>query len=74
MKKEYVKPEIVFESFKMSSSIAVSCGEKISSDINSCEYEFGWDVFFSDANQNCTSKDTMDCYDVPMHNTNVFVS
>lgn len=74
MKKEYVKPTISFESFKMTTSIANTCAEKISSNIDSCYFEFGWDVFFSDANQNCNSYDTMECYDVPMHNTNVFVS
>jgi hypothetical protein len=65
MKKTYKKPEIVFESFKLSSSIATTCSEVISADINTCEKEFGWDIFFGAENGACTTIDAMDCYHVP---------
>lgn len=76
MKKNYSKPEIVFESFKVTTSIASSCANKINADIDSCEVSYGWDVVFSEKNTDCTliSNDSIECYHVSSDTPNVFGS
>ena len=77
MKKAYSKPEISFESFQMSTSIANDCGVIANQgDIINCEiYENGVAIFAtgSDGNGDC-SIDTYDCYHVSPESANVFGS
>ncbi len=73
MKKNYSKPEIVFESFKMSSSIADSCNEKVITDTMTCfiEMDFGEKLFAEGGV--CDMYDP-NCYQVPQSNPNIFGS
>ena len=79
MKKVYAKPQIMFEDFSLSTSIA-SC----SIEINASEYvcgqvideELGITVFFSDWADGCTTcnPDPNLCYHGPMTRADVFGS
>lgn len=74
MKKEYVKPEIVFESFKLTTSIANTCGglQANQADGNECELvDSGWKIFISGVNDDC---DPYTCYHVAPDSSNVFGS
>ena len=64
MKKNYSKPEIVFESFKLTSSIANTCAglKGNQTDGNQCELEIN-DGGFSIVVFN-TGLDTNDCQDI----------
>ena len=70
MKKNYSKPEIVFESFKMTSSIANPCADGFqtnSSSLDSCEYVHNNVNVFGTQNGDCLIKqDEATCYDVPV--------
>lgn len=81
MKKNYSKPEIVFESFKLSTSIAGTCTQQANSgDENSCEFTtpMGFTIFVSA----CTDESEFSvqdgeygfCYDVPNDDKRVFAS
>lgn len=84
MKKNYTKPEIVFESFIMSTNIAGDCEIKADNDKNfhSCGIFFeGQGDLFSGNWHGCDQKPTTDdgwfngyCYHVPIENKNVFNS
>ena len=78
MKKAYSKPNIFFESFKLSSSIANTCdGLKCNTmDENQCEADItenDWDMvlFAVGVNQDCNQAT---CYDIPANTGNVFGS
>ncbi len=76
MKRVYSKPEIFFESFKLSSNIATCEGLKGNNiDASSCELDIGENnmsviVFNATVNVNCD----VDCYHGPMDATTVFGS
>jgi hypothetical protein len=79
MKKNYSKPEIVFESFKLSTSIAGDCEEGYKANFGNsgdCVYSDGGVSIFGNDNTNCLfkgdEKDT--CYDVPLVGIVIFGS
>ena len=81
MKKEYTKPEIVFESFSLSVSIAAGCEEKIDnkSEYQCAYYSSGGIATFTGLIDECdfTSSDgTADgfCYHHPEGGPNIFNS
>lgn len=76
MKKNYSKPEIVFESFKLSTSIAGTCVfNDTATDLNSCSLEVGGFIIFSDICDFGPQQVGADvCYDVPTDDTRVFAS
>ena len=80
MKKKYQTPQILFESFTLSSSVAAGCGViSKPSAAYVCpveDPEFGFTIF-SDTNVcDYTSPDAYDrvCYNVPLENNSVFTS
>ena len=76
MKKTYLKPEIIFESFALTSSIANACDDKLSADTNTCGIEYGFDILFSTGTDSVCNKDEdlYNCYHVPGENTSLFGS
>lgn len=81
MKKIYSKPEILFEDFSMSDSIAAGC--EVTTDLQNagnCGYKFGKGTVFLDTVQACTYKvtdgDAYDgfCYHNPSVTYNLFNS
>lgn len=82
MKRTYQKPEILFESFTLSTNIAGDC--EIKTDLqsqNGCGVPLGPLVVFLETVQGCDKKVEADdglyngiCYHVPSANTNVFNS
>lgn len=79
MRKAYVKPEIMFESFTLSTNIAAGCEYKNGQHARGyCGYETKNGVVFTDDVQACTYKqvDNNDalCYHVPNENNNIFNS
>ena len=80
MKKNYSKPEIVFESFKLTTSIASNCDYNSNSgDKNTCSVDVGWgpSVFVSKPICSVESENGNEfevCYDVPTDDTRVFGS
>ena len=82
MKKPYIKPQIAFESFQLSTSIAASCALL---GTNSAQYvcpvedpDSGFMLFAEDITSLCDTapmggNDGI-CYDVPLENWNVFSS
>ena len=81
MRKAYVKPEIFFEDFSLSTSIA-SCAVVTSAPNEGqlCGYApaEGWDPIFADTTKGCVSitpegENTL-CYDVPTDSPNLFNS
>lgn len=79
MKKEYVKPTISFESFKMSSNIAGVCEDGYKANFGNsgdCEYSYSGVSIFGTENGLCLfkgdEKDT--CYDVPLDGIVIFGS
>ena len=81
MKKEYTKPEIVFESFSLSVSIAAGCEEKVDNQaVYSCPYESSGNVLtFTDSIDLCDftpddGKWNGFCYHHPDGGPNIFNS
>ena len=81
MKKIYSKPEIMFESFAMSTSIAAGCDNKVTTpSLDQCGVEFGGDILFWSTMSACTTpldKNTDNdpvCYHNPTDDTNMFNS
>lgn len=83
MKKEYSKPEIMFESFTMSTSIAAGCENKFGAPSRStCGYENddGDTIFVTGIGGACNimgneeSKFNGLCYHVPVETNNLFNS
>lgn len=82
MKKLYIKPEIMFESFSLSTNIAGDCEEKTNNPTNgTCGMDFsGFKVFMHDMN-GCSDIKVNDgesfnglCYDTPTADNNLFNS
>ena len=82
MKKTYIKPEIMFENFSISTNIASGCEESISLiSAGTCGIKWGKSTIFTDDVDGCSTKivDGDDdynrlCYHVPDSNYNVFNS
>lgn len=75
MKKAYQKPELIFDCFELSSSIAAGC-EMISNSVeNVCAVKVGDDVVYITDFSVCTHRNPDDlCYHVPTDALNVFSS
>lgn len=81
MKKTYVKPNAIFESFELSSSIAAGCEHKTNHALYVCTYQItgGRNVFVSDET-NCHDITAPGgdygavCYQVPSESSNLFTS
>lgn len=80
MKKEYMKPMIVFENFRVSSSIAANCTYEANSTEGACGLDLGgYVVFISEANgcrdmQSANGEWNSVCYHGPNPESNVFGS
>ena len=79
MKKTYVKPQILFDSFELSQDIAAGCEFKNGLQAQgACGYATRNGVVFVEGVEGCeyTQPDTNDalCYHVPTENTNIFAS
>lgn len=89
MKKQYSKPGIIIEDFKIAQNIATSCGINPGTGTNygkpghgdpyTCEWNDGIDAFWTDAVINCTTKETDFevggfCYNNPESGYIVFAS
>lgn len=81
MKKTYVKPEVYFESFELSTSIATGCEYKTDHAMNQCVYDIaGGRNVFVDENTNCKDVKVPGgsygsvCYHVPAETSNLFTS
>jgi len=88
MKKAYSKPDILFESFSLATSIAAGCEEKAISTQDACGVDFGKSVIFTDAAYGCSSiivdgategnrvdkENNGLCYHNPSSTYNVFIS
>lgn len=78
MKKEYKKPELFFDSFELSESIAAVCEFKTGHAQNVCAYYAGGRAIFVDGVIACETI-TQDgysglCYHVPNETSNIFTS
>lgn len=76
-KKKYVKPDLEFVNFVMSSSIAGTCKyEAEHADGNSCTFVDNEWIFFSSGNNDCDGQvgEGNFCYHVPTDNQNIFSS
>lgn len=81
MKKTYKKPEIIFEDFSLSTSIALGCefGAHHAEYLCAYEDEYLEAVIFTETISACTTK-MQDgvynglCYHVPSDQTNIFAS
>lgn len=79
MKKKYVKPELYFESFELSASIAAGCKHITGHQMDMCAYEVGGRSVFVDNVSSCTTK-TPDgsweslCYHNPEEANKLFAS
>lgn len=80
MKKEYVKPIVVFEDFSMSKNIAAGCelDTPLPSSVDGCGYPTrGGNVFLEGTQCDVYPQDGMYngfCYHVPYENNNLFNS
>lgn len=82
MKKTYVKPEVYFESFELSTNIATGCEYKTGFAINECTYKLpgGLGNVFVNENTQCYDIKAPDqsygsvCYQVPAEASNLFTS
>lgn len=80
MKKLYQSPQILFESFELSSSVAAGCGViSKPSAAYVCpviDPEFGFTIFSATNVCDYTSPDAFDrvCYNIPLENNSVFSS
>lgn len=83
MKKAYVKPQVYFEDFQLSASIATGCEHTTNHTLNVCSYETSvgpeTKYVFVDGVSACTTvpEDGMwagFCYHNPSENNNLFTS
>lgn len=82
MKKTYVKPQVYFEDFQLSASIAAGCASDFKDgatqgDANSCAFDDGVNKIFVDGNGACITKPdngTKYCYQIPLDGNRVFAS
>lgn len=77
MKKTYSKPDIVFEDFSLSTSIAAGCEFKANHNDGDCGFKFGGYLVFLDGI--CKDNPVLDgwngiCYHNPSDDKNVFTS
>ena len=85
MKNKYSKPDVVFESFSLSTSIAGTCTIKTGTDLQAarqCGYDYGGVILFLNGMTNICSIQVEDgspvfdslCYHVPTQLTTLFNS
>ena len=82
MKKAYMKPEIVFESFQLSTNIATVCERRVDTKSdNDCGIQWGFKIVFADTlSSHCTQKigehEIWDgiCHHNPSDDANLFAS
>ena len=78
MKKNYVKPQVYFEDFRLSTSIAGGCAWTASFAENNCPVKVPGTPETYITDNNCTfsvpAQNDKFCYHVPMDNKNVFSS
>lgn len=81
MKKAYSKPDIIFEDFSLSTSIAAGCEEIPVNSTTNCGVQFGRQTIFLDGIQGCARVVQEDlsefdrlCYHNPSADYNVFMS
>lgn len=88
MKKAYSKPDILFESFSLATSITAGCEEKATNATTACGVKFGKSIIFTDAAYGCSSiivdgstegnwvdkENNGLCYHNPSATYNVFIS
>ena len=79
MKKEYKKPQIIYESFELSQSIAAGCEFVSSAMRGMCPVmtDLGFSVFITSYGCDYTppnEDDDMLCYDVPSDSSQVYSS
>ena len=81
MKKKYEKPQIMFEDFTLTNSIAGDCEIKVKNPSrDSCPYQLrtGEQIFISNLTGCITHEDDGDyngiCYHVPIESNNLFAS
>jgi hypothetical protein len=81
MKKTYEKPEVYFESFELSTSIATGCEYKTNHAMNICTYDLGsLGNVFVDSTTNCNDIKAQGgkwqniCYHLPSDQSNLFTS
>lgn len=83
MKKTYVKPEVHFESFELSTSIATGCSAGYNhsntnfGNPNTCTLKFGTETVFLSKEAGCTLPDYNEekfCYHVPTADDKIFSS
>lgn len=81
MKKAYSEPDILFESFTLSTNIAAGCEEKPTSSTDNCGVLFGRQMIFLEGMTGCLSKIKDEdptfnklCYHNPYDSYNVFYS
>jgi len=81
LKKQYIKPDVVFEDFSLSTTIANGCETNITNATKGvCGVDFGgWFVFVSGVNECITQIEDGSmfdglCYHVPNADNNVFGS
>ncbi|MDD6275822.1 MAG: hypothetical protein PUB20_03235 [Clostridia bacterium] len=79
MKKKYIKPEIGFESFRLSTDIAAGCAMLGQQAPNACKIyypEWGMTLLTEELLCDATPPSGTDyvCYHVPVADTNVFES
>lgn len=82
MKKTYEKPEVYFESFELSTSIATGCEYRTNHAINVCTYELsgGLGNVFVSTTTNCNNIKAPNgewnkiCYHLPSDQSNLFTS
>ena len=76
MKKTYVKPEVYFESFELSASIADNCGKPLNLNQDTCREIFGdyRNDVFSQGTCKMDPNDFNFCYQVPFEGSKLFAS
>lgn len=75
MKKSYVKPELYFENFQLSTSIAAGCGLALGHQMYDCNNLPGLGTLFQDTNTcTYTPDDAGFCYQTVLDSTRVFTS
>ena len=86
MKKSYVKPQVYFEDFQLSASIAGNCGPDfkgnsrvLSKDINTCGYQTFDGILFLTSNSMCNNYPQNDeeagvCYQNASEGNMIFAS
>lgn len=78
MKRQYIKPDLSFESFEMSSNIATGCGTKVGPTEMSCDIDgsLGAGMGFFSENYSCeyTPDDAGMCYQKYSDEQKIFAS